>query len=129
MCVLVILCTFSSCTATGSFPVFFFYQRSLVYLYIFWYQVVKVHQDTVNMYLEDVILGSINQTADAQAREEIHRKAEELDNITYAMEETYVSSLECYDIQLNQFENLTTKLLIDDNKPHALIIMLVFSAR
>lgn len=88
-----------------------------------------MHQDTVNMYLEDVILGSINQTADAQAREEIHRKAEELDNITYAMEETYVSSLECYDIQLNQFENLTTKLLIDDNKPQALIIMLVFSAR
>ncbi|KAK7168742.1 hypothetical protein R3I93_004903 [Phoxinus phoxinus] len=51
-------------------------------------QVVKVHQDTVDMYLEDVILGSINQTADAQAREEIHRQAEELDNITHAMEET-----------------------------------------
>lgn len=87
-----------------------------------------MHQDTVNMYLEDVILGSTNQTADAQAREEIHRKAEELDNITYAMEETYVSSLECYDIQLNQFENFTTKLLIDDNEPQTLIIMLVFSA-
>uniref|UniRef100_A0A9J8CJI8 Cilia and flagella associated protein 91 n=1 Tax=Cyprinus carpio carpio TaxID=630221 RepID=A0A9J8CJI8_CYPCA len=41
----------------------------------------------VDMYLEDVILGSINQTADAQAREEIHCKAEELNNITYAMEE------------------------------------------
>ncbi|XP_052420496.1 cilia- and flagella-associated protein 91 [Carassius gibelio] len=51
-------------------------------------QVVKMHQDTVDMYLEDVILGSINQTADAQAREEIHRTAEELNNITYAMEET-----------------------------------------
>ncbi|KAK9969690.1 hypothetical protein ABG768_027842 [Culter alburnus] len=51
-------------------------------------QVVKVHQDTVDMYLEDVILGSINQTADAQAREEIHRKAEELNTITYATEET-----------------------------------------
>ncbi|RXN18161.1 MAATS1 [Labeo rohita] len=51
-------------------------------------QAVKVHQDTVDMYLEDVILGSINQTADAQAREEIHRKAEELNNITYAIEET-----------------------------------------
>lgn len=69
-------------------------------MYSFWYQVVKVHQDTVDMYLEDVILGSINQTADAQAREEIHRKAEELNNITYAMEETYVSILECYAIQL-----------------------------
>uniref|UniRef100_A0A8C2BY39 Cilia- and flagella-associated protein 91 n=1 Tax=Cyprinus carpio TaxID=7962 RepID=A0A8C2BY39_CYPCA len=52
-----------------------------------WHQVVKVHQDTVDMYLEDVILGSINQTADAQAREEIHCKAEELNNITYSMEE------------------------------------------
>ncbi|XP_043085528.1 cilia- and flagella-associated protein 91 [Puntigrus tetrazona] len=51
-------------------------------------QVVKVHQDTVDMYLEDVILGAVNQTADAQAREEIHSKAEELNNITYAMEET-----------------------------------------
>ncbi|XP_056321628.1 cilia- and flagella-associated protein 91 [Danio aesculapii] len=51
-------------------------------------QVVRVHQDTVDMYLEDVILTSINQTADAQAREELHRKAEELNNITYAMEET-----------------------------------------
>ncbi|KAF4109358.1 cilia- and flagella-associated protein 91 [Onychostoma macrolepis] len=50
-------------------------------------QVVEIHQDTVDMYLEDVILGSVNQTADAQAREEIHRKAEELNNITYAMEE------------------------------------------
>uniref|UniRef100_A0A8C2KYV0 Cilia- and flagella-associated protein 91 n=1 Tax=Cyprinus carpio TaxID=7962 RepID=A0A8C2KYV0_CYPCA len=51
-------------------------------------QVVKMHQDTVDMYLEDVILGCINQTADAQAREEVHRKAEELNNVTYAMEET-----------------------------------------
>lgn len=73
---------------------------SCLSVYIFWYQVVKVHQDTVDMYLEDVILGSINQTADAQAREEIHRKAEELNTITYATEETYVSILECYAIQL-----------------------------
>ncbi|XP_051564471.1 cilia- and flagella-associated protein 91 [Myxocyprinus asiaticus] len=51
-------------------------------------QVVKVHQDTVDMYLEDVILCSINQTADAQAREEIHRMAEELNNIVYATEQT-----------------------------------------
>jgi len=87
-----------------------------------------VHQDTVDIYLEDVILGSINQTADALAREEIHRQAEELNNITYAMEETYVS-LECCDIQFNLFENLTTKLLIDDKVPQTLIIMLVFSER
>ncbi|TUJ74862.1 Cilia- and flagella-associated protein 91 [Bagarius yarrelli] len=51
-------------------------------------QVVKVHQATVDLYLEDVILGSIDETAEAQAREEIHHMAEELNNITYAMEET-----------------------------------------
>lgn len=86
---------------------------------------VKVHQDTVDMYLEDVILGSINQTADAQAREEVHRKAEELNNVTYAMEETYVLGLECCDIQLNQFEDLSTRLLIVDNEPQTLKIMLL----
>lgn len=68
---------------------------------------VKVHHDTVDMYLEDVILNSINLTADAQAREEIHLMAEELNNITYAMEERYVCSTKlklvihgCHDIQL-----------------------------
>lgn len=49
---------------------------------------MKVHQATVDLYLEDVILDSIDQTAEAQAREEIHHMAEELNNITYAMEET-----------------------------------------
>lgn len=48
---------------------------------------MKVHQATVDLYLEDVIVDSINQTAEAQAREEIHHMAEELNNITYAMEE------------------------------------------
>lgn len=48
---------------------------------------MKVHQATVDLYLEDVILDSINQTAEAQAREEVHHMAEELNNITYAMEE------------------------------------------
>lgn len=53
---------------------------------------VKIHHDTVDMYLEDVILNTIHLAADAQAREEIHSMAEELNNMTYAMEETYVSS-------------------------------------
>ncbi|XP_060774222.1 cilia- and flagella-associated protein 91-like [Neoarius graeffei] len=47
--------------------------------------VMKVHQVTVDLYLEDVILDSINQMAKAQAREESHHMAEEL-NITYPME-------------------------------------------
>ncbi|KAL4656997.1 protein MAATS1 [Arapaima gigas] len=51
-------------------------------------QVVQVHQETVDLYLEDIILGTIEQTADNQAREEIHKMAEEVNNIAYAMEET-----------------------------------------
>ncbi|KPP69376.1 protein MAATS1-like [Scleropages formosus] len=51
-------------------------------------QVVQVHQETVDLYLEDIILGTIEQTADNQAREEIHKMAQEINNIAYAMEET-----------------------------------------
>lgn len=50
-------------------------------------QVVQVHQETVDLYLEDIILETVEQTADQQAREEIHRKAKEVNDIAYAMEE------------------------------------------
>ncbi|MBN3301579.1 CFA91 protein, partial [Amia calva] len=53
-------------------------------------QVVQVHQDTVDSYLEDIILATLEKTADEQAREEIHKLAEEVNSIAYAMEETYV---------------------------------------
>uniref|UniRef100_UPI003AABEBDA cilia- and flagella-associated protein 91 isoform X2 n=1 Tax=Centroberyx gerrardi TaxID=166262 RepID=UPI003AABEBDA len=51
-------------------------------------QVVQVHQDTVDLYLEDIILGTVEQTADQQAREEIRRMASEVNNIAYDMEES-----------------------------------------
>ncbi|XP_068184865.1 cilia- and flagella-associated protein 91 [Antennarius striatus] len=51
-------------------------------------QVMQIHQETVDLYLEDVILESLEQTADQQAREEIRRKAKEVNNIAYAMEES-----------------------------------------
>ncbi|XP_066562990.1 cilia- and flagella-associated protein 91 isoform X2 [Amia ocellicauda] len=51
-------------------------------------QVVQVHQDTVDSYLEDIILATLEKTADEQAREEIHKLAEEVNSIAYAMEET-----------------------------------------
>ncbi|KAJ8013175.1 hypothetical protein DPEC_G00050550 [Dallia pectoralis] len=60
-------------------------------------QVVQVHQDTVDLYLEDIILGTVEQTADQQARQEIHRVAEEVNNIAYAMEENQ-SSLQSEEI-------------------------------
>ncbi|XP_042311319.1 cilia- and flagella-associated protein 91 isoform X1 [Sceloporus undulatus] len=49
-------------------------------------QVVKVHQSTVDSYLEDVILNSMETTADDQAREEIQRVALEINDIAYEME-------------------------------------------
>ncbi|XP_073329946.1 cilia- and flagella-associated protein 91 isoform X2 [Pagrus major] len=51
-------------------------------------QVVQVHQETVDLYLEDVILETLEQTVDQQAREEIRRRAKEVNDIAYAMEES-----------------------------------------
>ncbi|XP_046902229.1 cilia- and flagella-associated protein 91 isoform X1 [Hypomesus transpacificus] len=50
-------------------------------------QVVRVHQETVDLYLEDIILGTLEQTADEQAREEIRRQAQEVNNIAHALED------------------------------------------
>uniref|UniRef100_A0A8C4S2F7 Cilia- and flagella-associated protein 91 n=1 Tax=Erpetoichthys calabaricus TaxID=27687 RepID=A0A8C4S2F7_ERPCA len=57
-------------------------------------QVVRVHQETVDCYLEDIIFSNLESTADEQAREEIHKVAEEINNIAYTMEET-ASAVEC----------------------------------
>ncbi|KAM7380373.1 hypothetical protein PAMP_003675 [Pampus punctatissimus] len=51
-------------------------------------QVVQVHQETVDLYFEDIILGTLEKTADQQAREEIRRMAKEVNDIAYAMEES-----------------------------------------
>lgn len=47
---------------------------------------VQVHQETVDLYLEDIILESLEQTADQQAREEIHKRAKEVYDVACAME-------------------------------------------
>ncbi|GAB0177609.1 cilia- and flagella-associated protein 91 [Grus japonensis] len=49
-------------------------------------QVVKVHQSTIDSYLEDIILSSMENTAEEQAREEIQRMAVEINDIAYEME-------------------------------------------
>ncbi|XP_073255322.1 cilia- and flagella-associated protein 91-like [Porites lutea] len=51
-------------------------------------QVVKVHQSTVDTYLEDIIMGAIEQTAEQQARKEIQEQAEKINQIAYDMEKT-----------------------------------------
>jgi len=52
--------------------------------------VVKVHQSTIESYLEDIILSSMESTAEEQAREEIQRMAVEINDIAYEMESRYV---------------------------------------
>lgn len=77
------------------FPIFFFnyctYYNFKVCEFVgslhFLSQVVQVHQETVDMYLEDIILGTIEHIADQQAREEIHKRAKEVNDIAYAIEE------------------------------------------
>ncbi|NWQ79635.1 CFA91 protein, partial [Columbina picui] len=54
------------------------------------FQVVKVHQSTVDSYLEDIILSSMENTAEEQAREEVQRMAVEINDIAYEMESWYV---------------------------------------
>ncbi|XP_077202407.1 cilia- and flagella-associated protein 91 isoform X2 [Paroedura picta] len=49
-------------------------------------QVVNIHQKTVDSYLEDVILNSMETTADEQAREEIQKVAMEINDVAYEME-------------------------------------------
>ncbi|XP_038613803.1 cilia- and flagella-associated protein 91 [Tachyglossus aculeatus] len=49
-------------------------------------EVVKVHQSTVTSYLEDIILGSQESTAEEQARAEIQKQAAEINDIAYEME-------------------------------------------
>ncbi|KAM4730704.1 cilia- and flagella-associated protein 91 [Anableps anableps] len=51
-------------------------------------QIVQVHQESVDMYLEDIILENMNLVSDDQAREEIRRKAQQLNDIAYALEES-----------------------------------------
>lgn len=52
-------------------------------------QEVQVHQETLDLYFEDIILQTLEQTADQQAREEIHKRAQEVNDIAYAMEERW----------------------------------------
>lgn len=54
-------------------------------------QVIKVHQSTVTSYLEDIILNTEENTAEEQARAEIEKMAEEINDIAYEMESRCVS--------------------------------------
>ncbi|XP_064266341.1 cilia- and flagella-associated protein 91 isoform X2 [Passer domesticus] len=49
-------------------------------------QVVDVQDRTIDTYLEDVILSSMERTAEEQAREEIQKRAVEINDLAYEME-------------------------------------------
>ncbi|XP_007942115.1 cilia- and flagella-associated protein 91 [Orycteropus afer afer] len=49
-------------------------------------EVVKVHHSTIASYLEDIILNTEESTAEEQARAEIEKIAEEINDIAYEME-------------------------------------------
>lgn len=50
-------------------------------------QVVKTHQTTVDTYLENIIVGSIDNTADSQARTEIQTMAAAINECAYKVED------------------------------------------
>lgn len=47
---------------------------------------VNVQDRTIDTYLEDIILSSMERTAEKQAREEIQKRAIEINDIAYEME-------------------------------------------
>lgn len=47
---------------------------------------VNVQGRTIDTYLEDIILSSMERTAEKQAREEIQKRAIEINDIAYEME-------------------------------------------
>ena len=51
-----------------------------------WRQMCKCHQGTMESLLEDVIVRSVDRTADEQARTEIQAKAEQINEIAYELE-------------------------------------------
>jgi len=51
-------------------------------------QTVKTHQITVDTYLENIIVGSIDTTADNQARTEIQEQAKQINNLAYTVEDS-----------------------------------------
>lgn len=53
-------------------------------------QIVKIHQQTVDTYLEDILMESASETADEQARIEIQHYADKINDIAYAIEDKLV---------------------------------------
>ena len=53
-------------------------------------QLMKVHQSTVDTYLEDIVMNAVDGTADEQARQEIQEHADRINDIAYEIEDRSV---------------------------------------
>ena len=51
------------------------------------FQVVKVHQSTVDVYLEDIVSSAIEHTASAQARQDVQQMAAVINDAAYDAEQ------------------------------------------
>ena len=63
-----------------------------IYIYVNKFQVVQVHQNTVDSYLEGIILATIDSSATDQASAEIMQKADQINELAYEIEERYFCS-------------------------------------
>ena len=57
---------------------------------IFSLQVTGIHQQTVDMYLEDIYLETINRSADDEARKYVQQLARTINDAAFVMEKKYV---------------------------------------
>ena len=79
---------------------------------------VQVHQDTVDTYLEDIILAAVDSTADEEARQEIQEQATKINDIAYELEETWVKGTDWkFGCSLDEIE---TKLYLQSQQQNLL---------
>ncbi|KAJ3175639.1 Cilia- and flagella-associated protein 91, partial [Irineochytrium annulatum] len=61
--------------------------------------VMRVHQETVDSYLEDIVAGAVNQTASIQARKQVRDYAEKINGFVEEMEKKRYKALTVCDWQ------------------------------
>nr|XP_012319356.1 cilia- and flagella-associated protein 91 isoform X5 [Aotus nancymaae]XP_012319357.1 cilia- and flagella-associated protein 91 isoform X5 [Aotus nancymaae] len=71
-------------------------------------EVVKIHHSTITSYLEDIILNTEANTAEEQARAEIEKMAEKINDIAYEMESRCVSREQIVEWKVHLLPNLSS---------------------
>ncbi|CAL9685616.1 unnamed protein product [Knipowitschia caucasica] len=64
-------------------------------------QVVQINQESVDLYLEDIILETLERVADDQARKEIHQLVKEVSDVAWALEESLQSETIVHELVYN----------------------------